>query len=752
MIRSPAKLTAALAVLLASQLACAVGELSGSSPGDGSAISVQLDPQQLARAVTIYRDGYGVPHIDGADDASTVFGFAYAQAEDHFWQVEDSYILALGRYAEVHGSKGLNSDLLNRAFEIVPTSKADYGKLPTESQRLCEAFTSGLNYYLATNPGVKPRLIQRFEPWHVLAFARHITLELCFRYTRLSSSYLPRSNALIEAAIGSNAWAIGPKRTASGNAMLFINPHQPWFGFGQMYEAHLRSGEGWNFTGATFFGSVLPGLGHNEHLGWGLTTNEPDIADVWRVTFDDPQNRLNYRYDGGYRTAVEWKEAISIATPRGITERVYTLRKTHHGPIVGREDDQNFLAAQIANLYHTLLLRQGLAMIKARNLTEFKAALTLCQVQYMNVIYADRDGNIFYIYNGVVPRRNSEFDWRKPVDGGNPATAWQGFHTTSELPQVLNPPCGFIQNCNSTPFMTSDDGNPNRQSFPPYMIEEHDDDKRRAKRSRQLLRAMKDIKLLDLKQAAFDTGVHWAMEELPRYGKAFAELEKTYPELAEQVAPYLEHLLAWDCYIREDSTAATLCQAWYEELYGLAYPGETLKPQFVDNFEQQFKALLYSARRLEAIHGSWQVPWGQVHRMQRRAETADLLSLAFNETEPSLSSLGAHGPMGVIFTQYNTPSLTLPFVKPRKSRFGLIGSTYMAVFEFGERVSGSTVLNFGQSGDPTSPHYFDQAALLSERRMKPSLFYWEEVLANTERAYHPGEKPQPMQARLELPK
>ncbi len=254
------------------------------------------NPAELAARVTIYRDAYGVPHIDGQDDESTLFGFAFAQAEDYFWQVEDTYILGLGRYAEVYGPGGLNSDLLNRGFQIVPRSQADFAKLEPKLQRLCAAFVAGLNYYLATHPQEQPRLITHFEPWQVLATGRQLALELGFRYTRLSDDFLPRRHSKIWTAAGSNAWVLGPQRTKAGHAILLANPHQPWFGYGQLFEAHLRSGEGWNFIGATVYGGTLPGFGHNEHLGWTFTTNEPDIADVWTETFDDPERPIAYRY------------------------------------------------------------------------------------------------------------------------------------------------------------------------------------------------------------------------------------------------------------------------------------------------------------------------------------------------------------------------------------------------------------------------------------------------------------------------
>lgn len=703
------------------------------------AASPQLDPRALAASVIIRRDSWGTPHISGPTDEAVVFGFAYAQAEDFFWQIEDSYILGLGRYSEVHGPAGLNSDLLNRAFEIVPRSQADFGRLEPPLQRLCAAFVAGLNFYLQTHPHVQPRLIQRFEPWHVLAFGRHLTLELTFRYTRLTHNYLPRLNPMIAAASGSNAWAIGPQRTRSGGTMLFVNPHQPWFGFGQLYEAHLTSGEGWSFSGATFFGSPLPSLGHNEHVGWSFCVNEPDIADVWRETFDHPTDPLLYRYGDGWRRAEEWHEVIRVKSRRGFHDRNFTLRKTHHGPIVARESQRHQLAVRIARLDELVLLRQMLRLVRARNLAEFREAMALQQFPIMNAIYADRHGEIYFLYNGIVPRRDPQFDWSRPVDGSDPRTEWQGFHTLDELPQVRNPPCGFVQNCNSSPFTTADDGNPDPAAFPPYMVEDKHDDKRRAKRSREMLREMLGVTLQDLQQAAFDTTVYWARHELPAYASALAELEQTHPALAAQCKPYLEHLLDWDGRIAAASTQATLCTAWYEELYGPNYPGETLKPVYVQDMAARFEALVRAAERLRGLYGDWQVPWGEVYRVQRHADVADLVSVPFDDRQPSLPCLGGHGPMGVVFTQYYTPAVNIPFLKVRTRRYGVVGYTYLAVYEFNERVRGATLLNFGTSGDPASEHYFDQARLLAECRMKPELFDPAEVLAGTVRAYRPGE-------------
>jgi len=706
--------------------------------------AVMVDPARLAQQVKIYRDEWGRAHIDGANDEAVSFGYAYVQAEDYFWQVEDVYILALGRYAEAHGPRGLNSDLLNRAFEIVPRSKAEFGRLEPKLRRIAAAFVGGLNYYLAKHPEVQPRIIKQFEPWHMLAMARHITLELTFRYTRLCESHLPRDLPNIARALGSNAWAIAPSRTASGHAMLLVNPHQPWFGFGQLYESHLRSGEGWNFSGASFFGSPLLMMGHNEHLGWTFTVNEPDVADVWRETFDDPAQPLNYRYGDGYRTATEWQESLNVRTVGGVESRKYTFRKTHHGPIVANEDAQHRLAVRIAKLYDILMLRQIDRLVRATNLDEFRAGMGLLNYPIMNAVYADKRGDIYYLYNGIVPRRDPQFDWNEPLDGSNPRTEWLGYHTLNELPQVVNPPCGYVQSCNSSPFTTVESGNPDPEQFPLYMIGDREDDKRRAKMSRKLLGAMRGVSFEQLQQFAFDTTVYWAIDELPKYAERFKQLIEAEPALAEQVRPYLDHLTAWDGRITAESTAATLCEAWYEELHGPFYPGEKMHEQYITNVAEQFRALLSAAEDLRRIHGDWRVPFGSVHRIQRHRHVAELLRVPFDDHLQSLPSLGGHGPMGVIFTQYYTPSIYIPLLRTTRKRYGVLGATYLAVYEFGPKIRGSSVLQFGSSSNPDSPHYFDQAELLSQRRLKPEYFEWDEVLAHARTSYQPGETPRPL--------
>jgi acyl-homoserine-lactone acylase len=713
-----------------------------------SAIAAEpaIDPATLAGEVTIHRDKFGVPHIIGPTDESVIFGYGYAQAEDFFWQVEDSYILALGRYSEVVGPKGLNSDLLNRAFEITTTSERDFAALDELSQRLYTAFVEGINFYLAKHPEVRPRLIKRFLPWHVLAHYRHIALEMSFRFTGLEGDYLPRRNPQIYAATGSNGWVLAGKRSRSGHPLLLANPHMPWFGFMQMLEAHLicegkPDGQPWNFTGAGFYGSPVLAMGHNDRLGWTLVTNQPDIADTWRVKFTNPDDKLAYQHGDQWKHAEEWQDSIRIRKSRGFETRRYTFRKTHHGPIVALESEnpRTMLAARISGLFEAVPLRQSLQMIKARNLADFRSALANFQILYMNVLYADCDGNTAFVYTGRVPRRNPDFDWSQPVDGNDPATEWLGFHGLDELPQVLNPAAGFLQNCNSTPFAVTDGENPDREKFPHYMPGDADRQTRRALRSLEILRGMSRVTLDDWQQAAFDTEVYWAKHELPKYALDLGQLANDDPELAAEVRPYLEHLLAWDARISPESTAATLCHAWYEQLYGLKYPGEELHERYRDKPAEQLAALARAAERLQNLHGTWQVPYGELYRSQRVPNLADLTDARFDDDAPSLMSLGGHGPMGVIFTQYYTPSLQIPFVISQHKRYGIVGTSYLAAWEFDPKgVRGASLVPFGTSGEPDSRHFFDQAELLSGRQMKPELFTKRQILSGAVQSYHPG--------------
>ncbi|MGH9800280.1 MAG: penicillin acylase family protein [Blastocatellia bacterium] len=750
---------------------------------------------KVAKSVTIYRDKWGVPHVYGPTDYSVMFGFMYAQAEDNFWQIEDSYIQSIGRAAEAYGENGilsanagrpLESDLINRQFEINRLAQADYSKLSKQAKDICDAAADGLNYFLEKNPQVKPILITKFEPWHLLAFNRFAQYQL-FIFRRLglrpnelrasvqevgaktarqrdgemegqrdrgteglkeeattstdlsiSPSLLPSLSLSLQetediwtaGVVGSNTWAVMPKKSASGHAMLFVNPHQPFFGPGQWIEGHVHSDSGWNMSGASFPGSPFPTLGHNDNLGWSHTVNAPDVIDAWEEKFDDAGNPLNYKYGSGYRPATEWSETIKVKTAAGIVGRTFKMRKTHHGPVMAVRDGKPLAVRMAAWENAGGALEQRYLMGKAKNLTEFKAAMSRLAVPMFNTMYADREGNIFYIYYGAVPKRDQKYDWSKFVDGSDPGTEWQGYHKLEELPQVLNPASGWAQNCNATPLLASGeelgkDGNPDGAKFPAYMVTEKDNPRSRI--SRRVLSERATFSYEDWAKAAFDTRVIEAERLIPQLAAEFDKMKVAEPARAEKLAPVIAELKAWNNVSTFDSTAMTVFTLWcYARIQpqaaqltkGHPFP-EVDVLEFVVN------------EQITRKWGTWKVKWGEFNRIQR-VHTSGTIE-PFSDDKPSLPVAGGPGdPIGIVFNFYS------PEAKGLKRRYGIAGHSFFSVIEFGPKPQARSLLQFGQNADPQSKHYFDQAELYSKMQFKPAWFTLEEIKANLETSYHPG--------------
>ena len=667
----------------------------------------------LAARVTIYRDTYGIPHVFGETDASTLFGFAYAQAEDNLWRIEDNYIKSLGRRAEVEGESGLVGDRRSRTLEVPRLAQAEYARMPERMRKLLEAFAAGLNAYLADHPDVHPRLLTRFEPWYPLAFIRYNYYQNGFFWSAgLEPGDLEvalEDSSARSKDFGSNGWVIGPTKSATGHAMLFINPHLPFFGSGQVYEGHIKSDEGWNFTGYTRFGFPFPYVGHNESLGWVSTDNAADQADLYLETFDDPAHPLAYRYGKGYRQVTVWTDTIGVKTEGRIDRRVFTFRKTHHGPIVGARDGKP-LALRMAKFDGDGWLAEWYAMTRARRVSELKDALRPLNMLFGNVMAADAEGNTFYLYNGAVPVRDPRFDWSAPVDGSDPATEWRGYHSFADLPQLTNPPTGWMQNCNTTPFLLTSSGNPDSSRFPRYMVQEHDN--WRGLVSRRILDSKPQFTWDDWVRAAFDTYVISADSLLPGLLRDFAADSARHARLA----PAIDTLARWNRRSDTASVAMTLFDRWQEALR---------------EGQPRLAALDSAVARLEREWGTWQVPWGAINRLQRVDERADQ---DFDDARSSLPVVGVGGQDGAVFTFAARP------VPGQKRRYGVAGASYVSVVEFGPTVRRLAVHTMGASGDPQSPHYFDQAPLYARGEFRPAWFTLEEIKAHAERVYKPGSR------------
>jgi acyl-homoserine-lactone acylase len=684
---------------------------------------------QLASEVTVYRDTYGVPHVFGRTDAATVFGFAYAQAEDNFWRLEENFIMALGRASELYGTEALNEDRLNRALEISRLAQEEYGRLDPKMRSLCDAFAAGFNFYMSRHPEVRPRLLTQIEPWHMLAFIRYNYFQNGFARDPSLSGGLEtaRDDRDLTSNVGSNGWVIGPSRSKTGHTMLLINPHLPFFGSGQVYEGHVHSDEGWNFTGYTRFGFPFPYVGHNDDLGWVSTDNAADLQDVYAETFDDPARPLAYRYGNGHRLATERVEEIRVKTDTGVEVRRFKMLKTHHGPVLSLRDGKR-LAIRMAKFDGEGWLREWYEMTKARNLPEFKAALRPLNMLFGNVMYADRSGNTYYLYNGAVPRRDPRFDWTKPLDGSDPATEWRGYHTIDELPQLTNPRTGWMQNCNTTPFLLTSEGNPEGARYPKYMVQEGDTPRGRI--ARRILSTTPAFSFEAWTRAAFDTHVIRADELLPEFlaelkAAASAGISATNTTRAERLRAAYDELSAWDHRATNESVAMTIFSAWRDRISARD------KPTLV-TADWQLAALSEVLDELEQRFGTWRVAWGEVNRLQRLDESKDE---KFDDARPSLPITGVNGSDGAVFTFYSRG------LAGQKRRYGRAGATYVSVVEFAPQVRALSVHVFGANGDPKSRHYMDQAALYARGEFKPAWFTLKEIRANLEASYHPGEEP-----------
>jgi penicillin amidase len=687
----------------------------------------RVDPklESLARAVTIYRDVYGVPHVFGRTDESTVFGFAYAQAEDNFWRIEENFISAVGRSSEIYGEETLNNDRLNHALEIPRLAREEYSRLDPHTRSLCDAYAAGLNYYLKRNPETKLRLLTKFEPWHTLAFIRYNYYQNGFARDP-AISYPDIQTAENERGMkenqGSNGWVIGPSKSATGHAMLFINPHLSFFGSGQVYEGHIHSDEGWNFTGYTRFGFPFPYVGHNENGGWVSTDNAADLTDVYLETFDDPKRPLAYRYGKGYRMATERTAEILVKTPNGMQTRRFTMRKTHHGPILSARNGKH-LSIRMAKFESDGWLREWYQMTRAKSLNELKRAMAPLNMLFGNVMYADRQGNTFYLYNGAVPRRDPRFDWKKPVDGSDPATEWRGYHTIDELPQLTNPKSGWMQNCNTTPFLLTDTGNPDPKNFPTYMAQEGDNF--RGEISRRILSQNKKFTFEEWRRASSDTTVMAADKYLP---SMLAALKKRLDESSnadeketQNLRAAYEELSRWNHRSSTESVAMTLFFFW----------GGKIEENNANDDKARAAALADVLKKLESDYGTWRVAWGEINRLQRLDESK---GETFQDIRSSIAIPGVSGGAGAVFTFYATPE------RGQKKRYGVAGGTYVSVVEFAPKVRGLSVHVFGASGHPENRHYTDQSPLYARGEFKPAWLTIEEIKANLERAYRPGEE------------
>ncbi|MBF9143404.1 penicillin acylase family protein [Hymenobacter properus] len=702
--------------------------------------------QQQARQVSITRDTYGVPHIYGKTDADAVFGLLYAQCEDDFNRVETNYLDAIGRLAEVEGEAQLYHDLRARLFLDSTQAIAIYKKSPADMKALLDAFAAGTNYYLATHPTVQPRLLRRFQPWMPLMFSEGsiggnisvVSLERlkAFYSLKKSSSWIDNDFGRTDREpVGSNGFAIAPSKSASGHALLLINPHTSFY---FRSEVQMVSQQGLNAYGAVTWGQFFIYQGFNEHCGWMHTSSQADSMDEYLETIEEKDGKPYYKYDGKLRAVTMQKVSLPYKVGDKMLRKTFTIYRTHHGPIVGQKTDQQWVAVRMMNA-PLAALQQSYLRTKATDYASFQQVMKLNGNASNNTVFADAKGSIAYWHGNFMPRRDPKFEWSQPVDGSTSATEWQGFHPVSELVQVRNPASGFIQNCNSTPYTVSGPGSPSQARFPKY--EAPDAENYRGLNAVRVLSRKGAFTLDTLIAAANDPHLTAFDELLPPLLAAYqpTSAEKAdAPALAEAIGL----LRAWNHNYAQTSVAQTVAIYWAERLLAKARARvPAAQPQLdyisfvhfaLENTSptEKVATLAETLDDLTRDFGTWKKPWGEVNRYQR---LTGRIEEQYDDQQPSLP---------VAFTSSAWGSLAAFGARAypgTKKRYGNVGNSFVAVVEFGPRVVARSVVTGGQSSRPGTPHFTDQADLYCSGRFKEVRFYPEDVKAHVEKTYHPGQ-------------
>jgi len=692
-----------------------------------------------AQAVTIVRDDWGIAHIKGKTDADAVFGLIYAQAEDDFNRVETNYLTALGRTAEAEGEGAIWADLRQKLFIDPAALQADYARSPPWLKRLMNAWADGLNYYLATHPAVKPRVLTRFEPWMALSFTEGSIggdiervslpqLEAFYGKTKVALA-TDEPGLRFQEPKGSNGFAIAPANTRDGHALLLINPHTSFF---FRSEVQVASDEGLNAYGAVTWGQFFVYQGFNEHAGWMHTSSGVDVVDEFAETIVEKDGKLFYRYGQALRPVTVSTIAAPYKSPDGrLAERRFTVYRTHHGPIV-READGKWISMTLMNT-PIPALTQSFLRTKARDYASFMKVAGNKANSSNNTIFADSKGQIAYLHPQFIPRRDDRFDYTKVVDGADPATDWKGLHGLGEAPRLLSPPNGWISNTNNWPWSAAGAYSPKAKDFPRYMDTAGENP--RGVHAELVLKDRKDFTLDGLLAAAYDPYLPAFARLIPTLAAAYDQAPAADPLKAKLAEP-LALLRAWDDRWAADSAATSLAVFWGEALWARSAPEAKAAGVNVYDFmaqrstpQQKLEALADAVDRLTQDFGSWRTPWGEINRFQRNDGA---IVQAFDDAKPSIP---------VPFTSAQWGSLASFGAKRypgTKRYYGTSGNSFVAVVEFGDKVRARAVTAGGESGDPASPHFNDQAQRYSAGDLREVYFYPDQLTGHTERTYHPG--------------
>jgi len=678
--------------------------------------------ERQARNVTIIRDDWGIAHVYGKTDANAVFGMEFAQAEDDFNRIETNYLNSLGRLAEAEGESALYSDLRQRLFIDPDSLRAEYGRSPLWLRHLMDAFADGLNYFLYKHPDVKPRVITHFEPWMALSFTegsiggdieRINPRDLQALYGSGPGTRNGDEEELELDPSGSNGVAIAPRLAANRHALLWINPHTSFY---FRSELQMVSDEGLNAYGAVTWGQFFIYQGFNSTAGWMHTSSGVDNIDEFLDTRRQTSRRIT----------------LPFKTDTGMARKTFTVSYTQHGPVIRKEGDR-FVSISLMKS-HVNALIQSYSRTKARDMAAFRQIMELHTNSSNNTVFADASGNIAYFHSNYIPRRDTSFDWTRPVDGSNVRTAYRGVLSFDETPNVVNPASGWVYNSNNWPWSAAGEGSsPKRESFPRY-VETGMEESARGYHALRVLAGKTDWTMASLTSAAFDSYLPAFERMIPPLLAAYdqAPWDTMKAKLAEPIAA----LRGWDYRWGAESVPTSLAVFWGERIGRRvsrdARAAGISVMQYIATSRAAPAELLGSLAdavdALSADFGTWETPWGDINRFQR---INDDIAPHFDDSKPSIP---------VPFTASVWGSLAAFGARSypnTKKWYGTSGNSFVAVVEFGDSVRAQAITAGGESGNPQSPHFNDEAERYASGRLRDVYFYRSQLAGHTEREYHP---------------
>jgi acyl-homoserine lactone acylase PvdQ len=695
--------------------------------------------EKQAGGITIVRDDWGIAHVSGKTDADAVFGAIYAQAEDDFNRVETNYLNSMGRLAEAEGEAKVIQDLRMKLFIDPVELKKLYGESPAWLKELMNAWADGLNYYLYKHPEVKARAIQHFEPWMALSFTEgsiggdieKVNLQQLQAFygktAALPAAPQQQDDADVEPR-GSNGAAISPTNTSAHRALLLINPHTSFF---FRSELQMTSEQGLNAYGASTWGQFFIYQGFNDRAGWMHTSSGVDAVDEYLETVEKKGEGWVYQYGKEQRPVIAKTITVSYKNGDAMAEKKFTAYFTHHGPVI-REANGKWVAIRLM-MKPIEALTQSYTRTKARNYQAYLKTMELKANSSNNTIYADADGTIAYFHGNFIPRRDTKFNWKLPVDGSNPETEWKGLLAVNEAPNLLNPKSGWLYNTNNWPWSAAGPSSLKKEDYPSYV--ENGGESARGLHAIRVLENKKDFTVDSLISAAFDSYLTWFERPMPALIKAWDQTPDTDP-LKAKTAEQIAMLRKWDLRWAANSVPTSLAIFWAEDVRrrtagGGRRGGGASADENIANLpaDTMLQALVSASDKLAADFGSWKTGWGEINRFQRL--TGDIVQ-PFNDagasipvafpsaTWGSLASFGARAYPGT------------------KKWYGTSGNSFVAVVEFGDKVRARAVTAGGESGHPESKHFNDEATRYATGNLREVYFYKDQLKGHTEREYHPG--------------